>query len=1128
MHVRTPRRALPPLLSLLALIIGLLAAPAQAAPAAADVTGGLLLRYALDEPSGTVATDSSGHGHDGTVHGTAGWSADQGLAFNGSDTYVQMPDNLLSGLDAVTVSLDVKIATGQATPYFLYGLGNTSGGNGDGYLFTTGDQYRTSIASGNWSTEQTVRRSSSYNLPREVWKHLDYTLSGGTGVLYEDGVEVARNTAVTLTPGSLGGGATTADYLGRSLYSSDKYFEGNMRDFRIYDRALSADETAVLATPVNTEAVAADRAALSLGDTSAVTGNIDLPGSGGNGSSVSWQSSDPGVVSAAGKVTRPALGQPDARVTLTATLSRGAVSQTKSFTVTVPAQYDDARATALAAAALTLPGINDVRGNITLPDTAADSTSVSWRSDDSRTIDPTGVVHRPRHGAGARTVHLTATVSRGSASATRAFTATVPELPKKQKYTGYAFSYFTGEGTADGEQIRTALSRGNDALHWRELNGGKPTLTSDLGTKGLRDPFIIRSPEGDKFYQIATDLRMYGNGDWDAAQRTGSKSIMVWESTDLVHWTDQRLVKIAPDTAGNTWAPEAYYDSSLGSYVVFWASKVYADDDPQHTGSTYNKMLYATTRDFRTFSAPKVWSDPGHSVIDSTVIQHNGTYYRFTKDERDSASASPCGKFITAEKSKDLRSTSYSFVADCIGKGTINQGEGPTVFKSNTEKKWYLFIDEFGGRGYVPFETTDLDSGTWTPSENYELPASPRHGTVLPVTGPEYQRLLSAYAPKASISDATAPALQAYAMVDDTAGTVVLPLKPNAPLSALAPEFSLAEGARISPASGTRRDFRTPQTYTVTAADGTRRTWTVEARHLRSPLLPGLNADPDIAYLDGKYWIYPTGDGYAGWSGTRFKAYSSTDLVHWKDHGVVLDLGPDVSWADSRAWAPTIAERDGKYYFYFCADTQIGVAVADSPAGPFKDALGKPLIAKGQYSGQMIDPAVFTDDDGQSYLYWGNGHAYGVPLADDMTSFDTAKAQTFTPSGFNEGSFVIKRGSTYYFSWSEDDTRSENYHVAYATGPSPLGPWTKQGTILAKRPAYGILGTGHHSIIQVPGTDDWYIAYHRFAISGPGKAGGDGTHRETTLDRLEFASDGTIKPVVPTLESIDPLRGRAS
>ncbi|CAL9291708.1 hypothetical protein SUDANB135_01912 [Streptomyces sp. SudanB135_2055] len=701
-----------------------------------------------------------------------------------------------------------------------------------------------------------------------------------------------------------------------------------------------------------------------------------------------------------------------------------------------------------------------------------------------------------------------------------------PPVPKTP-YAGYLFAYFTGEGSADGEQIRYALSRGNDALRWRELNGGEPVLTSTTGERGLRDPFVIRSPEGDRFFMIATDLRMYRNssGSWDEVQRHGSKSIMVWESTDLVHWTDQRLVEVAPDNAGNTWAPEAYWDDELDAYVVFWASKLYADDDPGHIGSTYNRMLYATTEDFRSFSEPKVWNDPGYSVIDSTVVEHEGTYYRYTKDERDPSSGSPCSKFVTGEKSTSLTDTSYDFVSDCIGRGAMERGEGPTVFKSNTEEKWYLFVDEYGGRGYLPFETTDLASGEWTPSTDYQLPASPRHGTVIPVTQAEYDRLLAAYPESpASVVDATARGQKGWAVVSEETSKVVLPMEPRANLRALAPRLYVGEGATVSPRSGTRRDFRRPQTYTVTAADGTRRVWTVEAVPTRSPVLPGLYADPDVRYMDGRYWIYPTTDGFPGWSGTRFKAFSSRDLVHWTDHGVVLDLGPDVAWADGNAWAPAIAERDGKYYFYFCAEQQIGVAVADSPAGPFKDALGGPLVGKGRFSGQMIDPSVFTDDDGRSYLYWGNGHGYVVPLNDDMVSFDALRVEDITPENFREGSFVVKRDGTYYFMWSEDDTRSEDYHVAYATGPTPLGPWTKRGTILSKRPEYGILGTGHHSVVNAPGTDDWYVVYHRFALNGPGGPGGDGTHRETTIDRLRFAADGTIEPVVPTLGSVSPVR----
>ncbi|MDX3522717.1 family 43 glycosylhydrolase [Streptomyces scabiei] len=696
-----------------------------------------------------------------------------------------------------------------------------------------------------------------------------------------------------------------------------------------------------------------------------------------------------------------------------------------------------------------------------------------------------------------------------------------------QEYAGYVFVYFTGEGSPDGERIRFALSRGNDPLRWRELNGGAPVLTSDLGTGGLRDPFLVRAPQGDRFYLIATDLRMHGepDGDWDRVQRTGSTSLMVWESTDLVRWTDHRRVRVAPGTAGNVWAPEAVHDPERGEFVVFWASKLYAPDDPDHTADTHNRMLYATTRDFRVFSEPRPWNDPGHSVIDSTVVRHDGTYYRFTKDERGNSPAAPGGKFITVETSKELRATSYDFVADRIGHGAVEQGEGPIVFRSNADDRtWYLFVDEFSGRGYVPFETTDPGSGEWTPCAEFALPPGARHGSVLPVTRAEHERLLAGYAPAASVVDADVPdGLKAYALVDHAASKVVLPLHPGAGRDALAPEFTLSAGSRIDPPSGTPRDFRTPREYTVTTADGTARTWTVEAVPMRSPLLPGLYADPNIQEFHGRYYIYPTTDGFEGWGGTRFEVFSSDDLVTWENHGVVLDLESDVSWADRHAWAPAAGERDGAYYFYFCADQQIGVAVADSPTGPFRDALDRPLVGRDDYAGQMIDPAVFRDDDGTSYLYWGNCEAYGVPLNEDMVSFDPARVRRFTPENFREGAFVVKRRGVYYLMWSQDDTRSEDYCVAYATGPTPLGPWTARGVILRKRPEYGILATGHHTVVNVPGTDDWFICYHRFAVPGPGTPRGDGVRRESTLDRLVFAADGSIEEVVPTLESIAPV-----
>ncbi|WP_461120909.1 immunoglobulin-like domain-containing protein [Saccharothrix stipae] len=698
-----------------------------------------MLHYPLTETDGAVVADTSGGGRNGTVIGDATPGGAEGLRLGGVDGHVKLPDHVLRGLTEVSVSLQVRIAQDQAAPYFIYGLGNSSGTFGDGYLFTTGNAYRSSIATGNWSTEQTV--TAGRDLARGVWKTLTYTLGGGTAVLYEDGVEVARKTGVTITPAMIGGGSTTANYIGRSVYSGDRYLKGAVRDFRLYDRALTAAEAHELGFVPDDEKGRRDLAAIDLGDTSAVTENLALPTTGPYGSTITWRSGDPAVVSTTGVVTRPAPGSAPATVTLTAT----AFDQTRAFQVTVRPELTDDEKVAEADAALVVWDAEGVRGNITLPATGLHGTAITWKSNKPEVITPTGEVTRPAAGGKPVKVQLTAEIRAGEETTRKKFKVTVLPLPERQAYEGYLFGYFTGEGTATGEQVYLAASRGNDALRWDELNQGKPVLTSSLGDKGVRDPFIIRSPEGDKFYLIATDLKMNGNGNWDLVQRKGSLHIEVWESTDLVNWSEQRHVPVSPETAGNTWAPEAYYDDSIGAYVVFWASKVYAEDDPEHTGNTYNKMLYATTRDFRTFSEPRVWVDPGYSVIDSTVIKHGDEYYRFTKDERNNTSTTPCSKFILAEKSAQLRDTSYDFVADCIGKGSVNQGEGPTVFKSNTEDRWYLFIDEFGGRGYVPFETTDLSSGRWTLATGYQLPSRPRHGTVLPVTKAELDRVRAAF-----------------------------------------------------------------------------------------------------------------------------------------------------------------------------------------------------------------------------------------------------------------------------------------------------------------------------------------------------------------------------------------------
>ncbi|MQM26824.1 immunoglobulin-like domain-containing protein [Glycomyces albidus] len=729
---------------LLGTLAAALAVAAPAVPAVAADAAAPLLWYEFDETSGSVVADSSGNGHDGTLTGGT-W--DEGLRLDGVDDYVDLPDDLLAGLDAITVTAEVYIEPDQASPYFIYGLGNSSGSWGNGYLFTTGNGYRTAISTCHWTCEQNT--GSGADLARGTWNHLAYTLADGTAVLYLNGQEVARNEAVTTVPGDIGSGATAANYLGRSLYSGDRYLHGRFADFRIYDGALAAADIGGLAAHLSAEKAAEDAAAIDLGDTGAVTADLDLPDQGANGSQITWASSDPAVIAPDGTVTRPAMEESDAEVTLTATVVLGTVQRQRDFTATVLAEYDDEEAVALDAGAVAIPNLDDVRSSIHLPTEGANGSTITWKSNKPGVIGTDGIVHRDEPGGRTYKVKLTATVERSGEKRKLHFTATVPPLPAEADYTGYFFTYFTGEGTPTGEQVYGALSDGDDPLSFTELNRdadgtARPILTSDQGEQGVRDPFLIRSPEGDRFFLIATDLKINGNGDWNRAQRHGSLSIMVWESDDLVNWSEGRLVQVSPENAGATWAPEAYWDPEQDAYVVFWASPLFATDD--HSDGFYHRMMYATTRDFVHFSEAQVWVDQGYSTIDSTMIEDDGTYYRFTKDERSNSASTPCGKFILAETATSLApDAEWEFLADCIGSGAISAGEGPLVFKSNTEDKWYLFIDEFGGRGYVPFATTDLASGEWTPVAEYDLPASPRHGTVVPITAAEYERLQTAW-----------------------------------------------------------------------------------------------------------------------------------------------------------------------------------------------------------------------------------------------------------------------------------------------------------------------------------------------------------------------------------------------
>ncbi|MEO6151099.1 MAG: glycoside hydrolase family 43 protein, partial [Mucilaginibacter sp.] len=255
-----------------------------------------------------------------------------------------------------------------------------------------------------------------------------------------------------------------------------------------------------------------------------------------------------------------------------------------------------------------------------------------------------------------------------------------------------------------------------------------------------------------------------------------------------------------------------------------------------------------------------------------------------------------------------------------------------------------------------------------------------------------------------------------------------------------------------------------------------------------NPIFEGWYADPEAAIFDKTYWVYPTySDKYE--KQVHFDAFSSTDLVHWKKHSNIIDSSA-IKWLKRALWAPAITKKDGKYYLFFGAndiqnDSQyggIGVGVADNPAGPFKDYLGKPLIDKIYNKAQPIDQFIFNDKGKYYIIYGGWGQCNIAQLNKDFTGFiPFDNGETFkkiTPEGYVEGPVMFKRKGKYYFMWSEGAWTGPDYRVAYAIGDSPTGPFKRISTVL-KQDAAIATGAGHHAVIQIPGTDEWYIIYHR-------------------------------------------------
>ncbi|MEE0419765.1 MAG: immunoglobulin-like domain-containing protein [Lachnospiraceae bacterium] len=417
---------------------------------------------------------------------------------------------------------------------------------------------------------------------------------------------------------------------------------------------------------------------------------------------------------------------------------------------------------------LEIAASDPVMGNLNLP-TELNGAAITWESsapeiisDQPKTNEgyadtPAGVVVR---GEKDQQVTLTATITYGGARTSKSFPLTVKKKGEAKEYAAYLYIHFNEIQVGTSlQQIYFGVSK--DGLQWTALNDNQPILESTVGDKGVRDPYIVRSPEGDKFYLIGTDLDIHHNrygGNWGQMATIGSQSLVIWESEDLLNWSESRLADVgSPIDAGCTWAPEAIYDETTGEYLVFWSSPL-----TKLTGDSDKKYIFVSkTRDFVNFTDPELYSEDSSSTIDADIYREGDTYYRLLKEASKG--------YVYLQSADRLLDYSGSSVSTIGGKEFVNRGmhfqkidntaagcletyrgryEGPTMFKFNDRDEWCILVDEYGSsdaRGYIPFLTKNLDqpnSVKLAPDNTYTMTDGAKHGTVIPITQEEYDALV--------------------------------------------------------------------------------------------------------------------------------------------------------------------------------------------------------------------------------------------------------------------------------------------------------------------------------------------------------------------------------------------------
>ena len=673
-------------------------------------------------------------GYTGTLRGGASLTTAAGLpvlALGPNDGYFDMGASVgevIATLNDFTISTNVYVpgttALG-ANGNFIYTFANSTNiaGDANGCIFFGANETRYTICLTNYKAEENV--IANYRFPTGAWHTLTYRQTGNVGELFLDGVEVATNT-IPINPSQLG--ATPYNFLGCPCYVGDVYLkDAQYNDFRIYDGAVSDATVAELTqntAALNGELYMAQIDALmervTLEET-VLYNDISLPTPNSNGITVTWSSSDESVVSSTGVVNRPAYGNGDATVILTATFSKGGISKQKTFTVTVPAAKDDSASVEADINAIDIKGhLDNLMANLYLPTTGHEGSTIAWTSSMPEYLSHEGELLKQSAG-GKQHVQLTAKVSKGTASRTKTWDI---YIARKQQMEYYLFAYFNGNAQWQ-EQICFALS--TDGYNYTPLNNGSPIINSaDISLKhAVRDPHILRGEDG-YFYMVVTDMR--SSQGWSS-----NDGMVLLRSADMVNWTHTAIdfpsrwpERFDRDALTQVWAPQTIYDPEEGKYMVYYAIG--------ESGKNYITYYSYANEDFTDLTEPQVlYNHGGNNTIDADIVWHNGQYHMFFKTEGQ-------GNGIQKATARTLRgkwTPGYKYLQQ-----TSVAVEGSGVFKLIDSDTWVLMYDCYTSGMYEYCTSTDLNNFTKVCNSANTSIFTPRHGTTIAITAEEAERLV--------------------------------------------------------------------------------------------------------------------------------------------------------------------------------------------------------------------------------------------------------------------------------------------------------------------------------------------------------------------------------------------------